>query len=114
MRVFPRTDASSRTTIDPPAREDGTRDGQFLTPTQTMDISHETSRGDARLRRTRNIVLVSEGDAEMAGFTPKGLTPSPIFGLTFDLNIRHATKRSLGARFRSDFLAAFRIMARNI
>jgi len=100
-------------TIDPPVRGDGNTNGQFLTPAQTMDISHETSRGDARLRRIRNIVLVSEGDAEMAGFVPEGLTSSLIFGFTFDLNIRHATKRSLGARFRSDFLAAFRITARN-
>jgi len=98
-------------TIDPPARWN--TDGQFLIAAQTMDISHETSRGDARLRRTRNIVLVSEGDAEMAGFAPEGLTSSPIFGLTFDLNIRHATKRSLGARFRFDSLAAIRITARN-
>lgn len=55
-----------------------------------------TSRGDARLRVVpRNIVLVSEGDAKMAGFTlpRKGVSISlPFSGVTFDLNMQQSAR----------------------
>lgn len=84
--------------IDPMERADSFRRGRWISATK--------HRRDARLRR--NIVLVSEGDSKMADFTPKAtVTRSPVFGVTSDLNARHATKalvrRALPFRFSRNF-----------
>jgi len=72
---------------------------------RAMDISDGNdaeAEAGARLRRARNIVLVSEGDAEMAGAPPARPSARADNALPFSASPptltrwEHATKRSLG------------------